>query len=186
MLPKTSVIDAPSMRMRVGSRIDRMASTAAPSLASTSCSALAGRAVMAAIQATASTAPIVHPRQGVDWGARRDMACLVSVADIGYLLETFQMHARTGVAELDPIGLEVVGRLEAVDQGAQAPADDDALAFFAGHQLLGCEDGGGFDPFQAFGLPFLPCLERAVLLGFDVAEQNFLLPVDRGRRYVED
>jgi hypothetical protein len=42
ILPKTSVIDAPSMRMRVGSRIDRMASTDAPSLASTSCSAWAG------------------------------------------------------------------------------------------------------------------------------------------------
>jgi hypothetical protein len=31
MLPKTSVIGAPSMRMRVGSLIDRMASTATPS-----------------------------------------------------------------------------------------------------------------------------------------------------------
>jgi hypothetical protein len=39
MLPKTSVIGAPSMRMRVGSLIDRIASTATPSRASTICSA---------------------------------------------------------------------------------------------------------------------------------------------------
>jgi hypothetical protein len=44
MLPNTSVIGAPSMRMRVGSLIDRTASTATPSRASSTCSAVAGAA----------------------------------------------------------------------------------------------------------------------------------------------
>src|SRR5574337_959834 len=123
MLPNTSVIGAPSMRMRVGSLIDTMASTDTPSLASTICSAWAGTAVKVAMAAVAAL--IAHPCRGTRTNRCGDRAWVGSVAGIGHLLETLQMHARTGVAELDPIGLEVVGGLETVDQGAQAAADDD-------------------------------------------------------------
>ena len=55
--------------------------------------------------------------------------------------------------ELDQVGLEFVRRLEAVDQGAQAPADDDALRRFAGDELLGREHGGRVDALPGARLP---------------------------------
>src|SRR5574338_1025777 len=120
MLPNTSVIGAPSMRMRVGSLIDTMASTDTPSLASTICSAWAGTGVKAKTAAVAAIAALIaHPCRSTRTNRCGDRAWVGSVAGMGYLLETLQMHARTGVAELDPVGLEVVGGLEAVDRSEE-------------------------------------------------------------------
>src|SRR5574338_363019 len=108
------------MRMRVGSLIDRMASTDTPSLASTICSAWAGMAAKVAMAAVAAMAAfIAHRCRGIRTNRCWDRAWVGSVAGIGHLLETLQMHARTGVAELDPVGLEVVGGLEAVDRSEE-------------------------------------------------------------------
>jgi hypothetical protein len=68
MLPNTSVIGAFSMRMRVGSLIERMASTETPSLASTSCRAWAGAArITAATVAIADNACPMRAVAAVSW-----------------------------------------------------------------------------------------------------------------------
>jgi hypothetical protein len=111
MLPNTSVIGAPSMRMRVGSLIDRMASTATPSRASSTCSALPALQLRGAM----SRPPMRRPRDpaGCQATARREHhRCRGSVATAsftarhGHLLERLQVHAPAAVAEVDLVGLE--------------------------------------------------------------------------------
>ena len=61
---------------------------------------------------------------------------VVPPAVLQYLLEGLEVRACAGVAELDQVGLEFVGRLEAVDEGTQAAPHDDVLRVLAGHELL--------------------------------------------------
>mmetsp|Transcript_41618 Transcript_41618/g.97817 ORF Transcript_41618/g.97817 Transcript_41618/m.97817 type:complete len:296 (-) Transcript_41618:1059-1946(-) len=169
MLPKTSVIGAPSMRIRVGSLIETIASTATPSRASTICSAWLAEVQTSAISVAARCLRVPVRLRG----------------RMGQLLEGLEMHAATGVAELHQVGLQVVRGLDAVDQRAQPAAHHHRLAFLAGHQLLRCERRAGVDALEPRRLELLPGLQTAVLLGLDVAEQDVLLPVDGRRCHVE-
>src|SRR5258708_3804625 len=92
-------------------------------------------------------------------------------ARIGNLLAGLEVHACPVETELDQVSLEVVGGLEAIDQGAQSATHHDALLVFAGHQLLRHEHLAGVDALEPFGLDLLPSLERAVLVGLHIAEQ---------------
>src|SRR3989338_10042212 len=149
MLPNTSVMGAPSMRMRVGSLIDTMASTETPSRASTNWSALTGLGAVAIPTAVAmASSRLAGAVEGCGRGLRS--------ARIGNLLEGFEVHACPVETELDQVGLEVVGGFKAIDQGAQSATHHDALLVLAGHQLLRHEHRAGVDALEPFGLDLLP------------------------------
>src|SRR6185369_2073353 len=103
MFPKTLVIGAPSIRMRVGSLTERTASTDTPSLASTVCSAEA-------------TCGSTSHRAGISSAN----ASLLVVLPIGDLLERLKVDAAARVLELDEerpnFGIANIG---AVDQPAK-------------------------------------------------------------------
>src|SRR5882672_8756423 len=106
MLPKTFVMAAPSIRIRVGSLIDRTASTVTPSLASTSCSARAG-------WTSASHSAGISSAHANLTGLR-----------IGNLLESLDVHTAARVLELSEIGTRLgLTHVGAVDLPAQSAGD---------------------------------------------------------------
>src|SRR5882672_2069826 len=110
MLPKTFVMAAPSIRIRVGSLIDRTASTVTPSLASTSWRAPAG-------WTSASHSA----------GVSRAHANLTGLR-IGNLLERLDVHTAARVLELSEVGACLgLAHVGPVDLSAQSAGDQHGL-----------------------------------------------------------
>src|SRR5437763_1862522 len=110
MLPKTFVMTAPSIRIRVGSLIESTASTVTPSLASTICSADAG-ATSASHSAGINSAHL-HLRG----------------LPIGNLLERLDVHTAARVLESSEVRTRLrFAHVGAVDLTAQPARDQHGL-----------------------------------------------------------
>src|SRR5262245_40937803 len=167
MFPNTSVIGAPSIRIRVASLSEMLASTVTPSRPSTSWSAVTLALVRLSV-------------------AVRSRPVGRSLLIMWNLFEGPKERATARILEFRDVRLALGARLLTVDKRLYAPAHHHRLGLLARHELLRKKRRARIHPLQPFRLHFLPDLQLAVMIRRHPAQKLVLLPVNRRRRHVED